>query len=298
MKWLLTVTLAYALLACAARPEQQLVHSAPFRFVGNQILLEAHMEGQGPYTFLLDTGVTPSVVDAGTAQALELAIDESGAAEATGAGARQVRIVPTRIESLTVAGTEFGALDAVTLPMEGLSRRLGEPLHGILGVSFLAGRIVTVDYFNRLVTIGPRQPDPEGYQFPLVTAPDDIMPLVQISVAGHPFTVSIDTGSSFGVEIFDSALADIGLEETVVDWETQAAEGARGAFETKRGRLSEVLIGPFRLNDVPGVVTHREGEQHRQGNIGNALLSNFVVTFDYVERVVTLRPNGERSRPR
>ena len=291
MRSLIAPLIAGTLSCAACVAVDTTAHDIPFRFEKHQILLDANIRDAGPYTFLLDTGVTPSVVDIELARSLGLPLDEANAQAAGGAGADTVYIYPSRIEELALGGVAYGDVDAVVFPTAALSQHLGEPLHGILGDSFLNGRVVTIDYERRTVRIDGQAPaaDAAGvYQFPLVTAPNDIMPLMEVRIDGRPIVVSMDTGSSFGVEVFASALGEAGLERAAADWETAEAAGARGTFEMRRGTLPQISVGPFTLDASPGVISAREDE-HRQGNAGNALFQHFVVTLDYANRTVTLQ---------
>jgi hypothetical protein len=140
------------------------------------------------------------------------------------------------------------------------------------------------------VTIGAPAPraGPDVYQFPMVTAPDDIMPLVQINVGGRALIASMDTGSNDGLEVFASAVVGTELEGVTADWTTGVSEGARGPREERSGNWRVVTVGPFEVRDVPGSVAVRASDASRQANMGNALFENFVVTFDYIHNTVTL----------
>jgi predicted aspartyl protease len=287
------LALLLAITACASANSAGRAE-IPFRYVHNEILIDTRVGGQGPYTFLLDTGVTPSGVDTALAPALGIPLEEENSGAAEGVGSDDVTAYAAVLRNVEIAGRRYGDIEAAAIPMAGLSSRLGEPLHGILGESFLRGKVVTIDYRRRLVTIGGAAPDPSDpgvYQFPMVTAPDDIMPLMQVSIGGRSLTASMDTGSSGGLEVFASAIADAGLVETTANWEVSSSVGARGRRETRRGMWPPVTIGPFELHDVPGTVGPRENERHRQANVGNAVFERFVVTFDYANRTVTLQRN-------
>jgi hypothetical protein len=283
---------AVVTLAACAGPRPQIVREIPFRYVNHEILIATRVAGQGPFSFLLDTGVTPSGVDAAIAPRLGIVLDEAESGAATGVGNANVTAYAAQLRGVEIDGVNYGDIEAAAVPMAGLSRRLGEPLHGILGASFLEGKIVTIDYRRRLVILGrpaPGADTPGVYRFAMITAPDDIMPLMQVSIAGHPLTVSMDTGSSGGLEIFAGHIADAGLEGLTAGWETSSSEGVRGPREIRRGVLPAMNIGPFELRDAPGVVAPRDGERYRQGNAGNQLFERFIVTFDYVGRTVTLQ---------
>jgi hypothetical protein len=140
----LLLVLMLAASACASAPRPAVVE-IPFRYINHVILMDTYVGGRGPYTFLLDTGVTPSGVDSALAPELGIALDEDRSGAAAGVGSNDVTAYAVRLHDVMISGVDYGDLDAAAIPMAGLSRRLGEPLHGILGDSFLRGKIVTID---------------------------------------------------------------------------------------------------------------------------------------------------------
>lgn len=283
---ILAMVLLLVASACASAPRE-----IPFHYVNNAILIDTYISGEGPYTFLLDTGVTPSGVDTALAPELGIALDEDRSSAAEGVGSDNVTAYEARLRDVMIAGVDYADLEAAAIPLAGISRRLGQPLHGILGESFWQGKIVTIDYQRETVTIGAPAPPPgpDVYTFPMVTAPDDILPLMQVNVGGRTLIASMDTGSNGGLEVFASAVAGTELEGVAAGWEVTVSEGARGRRETRRGAWPSLTVGPFLLDNVRGAVAARDPDASRQANAGNALFENFVVTFDYVNRTVTLR---------
>ena len=45
------------------------ITTVPFTLVKNQIVVQTSVNGKGPYSFIVDTGVTPSVIDRAAAEA-------------------------------------------------------------------------------------------------------------------------------------------------------------------------------------------------------------------------------------
>src|ERR1044072_8033883 len=57
----------------------------PFEFVHNQIVVQARLNGKGPFNMLVDTDTDPSAIDSATAHDLGLSVGASGST-ATGGG--------------------------------------------------------------------------------------------------------------------------------------------------------------------------------------------------------------------
>lgn len=93
--------------------------TVPFEFVEGKILVEAKVNGKGPYTFAVDTG-SPVVV------------------------------VPASEKSLTISVGTAEVRD----PEVHVKKSSGD-LYGVLGNSFLSKFVVTIDYQKRTLTLVP-----------------------------------------------------------------------------------------------------------------------------------------------
>lgn len=290
---------AIVLSSCAALPEPSAeiaVYETQFRPIKNQVVVDVMIGEEGPFTFLVDTGVTPSVVDVDLARRMGFPVDEENSGAATGAGSNEVRIFPTTMSGLSLAGSAIEDLPAVAAPLSGLSAKIGEPLHGILGYAFLKSRAVRIDYaeneisFASSATPFEKQIANADFTTSLVFGDDDIMPIVDVTIGGESFVASIDTGSSLGIEVFADAVERLGIGDLVKDWEAGEITGARGAAAVRKGVLNAASIGPLNFTNVPASVGQRRGGDYRDGNIGNLLWSDYVVIFDYVDgRVAFIR---------
>jgi predicted aspartyl protease len=268
------------------------ITTVPFVLVRNQIIVQASVNGKGPYSFIVDTGVTPSVIDRATAEAAGVAIDTSSSGQASGAGSGTMTVQRAPIGELTLSGVSFRDLDALAADLSRLSARLEHPLHGILGDNFFEGRVITIDYAAQRMTIARHAPPlpPGVVELPFTTANDDIIPIIHdFEVNGQKIPVSLDTGSSLSVELYPSTVERFGLTEIAEKAAGGSITGARGDAAVKKGKLEAVTIGGLVLKDVD--VTFSKRSDHgteRLGNIGNALLKNFTVTFDYTTKRVRL----------
>ena len=61
------------------------VIQVPFEFIRDAIVVQATIDGKGPFSVMLDTGVDPSVIDLETARQIGLKLDPKGH-EASGGG--------------------------------------------------------------------------------------------------------------------------------------------------------------------------------------------------------------------
>jgi hypothetical protein len=287
-----------SLAACAApAPERQVeaptpVVTFPFELVRNQIVVPVTIGGQGPFHMLLDTAVDPSGIDLETALGAGVAIDTTVSGQAVGTGSGQTIIYPGEIAGLEIAGHSFEPFPTVASTIFGaLGERLGRPLHGILGVSFLGSRTVRIDYPARRVSLydepWPNEPEPGGVALPLSRDGNDVV-VDPFHVNGRPFRMSLDTGSSLTLELYSPTVTELGLDSLRAGAEAGTVMGARGEAAILTARVDSIGIGPLQVHDAEVTFPERDGST--DGNLGNGYLSEFVLTVDYLGGRLLLEP--------
>jgi len=270
---------------CGLSPESlaaELVDTpdVPVEIAGRVILLQAHINGTGPMSFILDTGATETVIVPSAA---------------TKAGIVSHRASPTQykgtVESISVGSAEVNRLDVFVFdPPQALSLRLDKGINysGILGYTFLSRFITTIDYGRstvRLVPIASWPKDkwriPAGaFVVPCQVAGGSI--LVRGAVNGRgPVTFVLDTGSA-EVLIVPKVAQALGLAQSA------APEYPGVGFS----RLERVALGQAGVVDVPAIVhslpAERQAGYSYDGILGYPFLSHFKVTLNYRDRLLVL----------
>jgi predicted aspartyl protease len=291
---LVVVLLALLQAACAsvALSPGSAAPEIPFEFTRSLVLVQARVQGQGPFACLVDTGANPSVIDLALARKLGLRLSgEAGAAE--GIGSDQVKIHET--EMLAAVGNATASpVAAVAVDLAALSRAFGRPIDCILGQSWLATRVTEIDYPRGVL----RQRQSRRTEASCSTMPmrfwmdDDLMPLVTAQVNGQDVAVSLDTGSNGVLKLFPLEARRAGVE--VEPASEGSVTGVRGRAAVSGGRATRVQFGPLALSDVRITVGERnEGESAgRSGNLGNGLLRLGVLTLDYPARRIRVCAPG------
>jgi hypothetical protein len=187
----------------------------------------------GPLTglnLLIDTGTIPSVVDGRLAKKLRLQTVSSTLV----AFGRQVPIESAVVEGFQLGGLRTGPVPAM---VGDLSYLTGVRVDVIVGLDVLGRASFSIDYQNRLWTIGPEKPDGPGapmeLAWPFVTA--------RMTVAGAPVRLLIDTGSA-DLVLFKSRMpAALGRAPWKGDKTVQYASGAARLL---RLELRHAGLGP------------------------------------------------------
>jgi len=272
-----------------------LLSEVGFRLAGAEnplILVPTHVNGRGPFEFILDTGAGMSLL--GPRLAGELGIVSSGAREGRGAGVR-VQVAIARVESLAIGAAKGSAMPVgITADVDRIGAAVGHRIEGDIGYDFLRAFRLTIDYRRRVVRLAPGGPPgaieaggPGGAAHPEVpfrlAAPAKPLVLVPAFVNGRgPHTFVLDTGAS-------ATVLSPGLAATL-RIETVAAEpmtGAGGMLQATLGRAGSLTVGGATLEDVavrvadslPDLVS--AGDTRLDGILGYNFLRHFRVTLDY-----------------
>lgn len=272
----------------------------PFDYGHHVIGLDVTVRGK-PLYMMLDTGIDPSVIDTATADALGLKVDRSTSGEATGEGdAQHATVFGATIDGLAIKGHAFEPFDALASDMSTLSASYGRKLDGVLGYSFLNGRIVLVDYARTQITILDRPVDAgptvnacrKRWSTPLHGFGDNTIPAIpDFRFGSARGNISLDTGSSGGIALFQSALDLPGVHDALKETGETTATGARGKTTMKTYQLNlPVGFGPFTLPAGQAVsLSKMQTQPNWSANIGNRLFAEMKLKLllDYRDKVIT-----------
>jgi membrane-associated protease RseP (regulator of RpoE activity) len=264
----------------------------PFRLLNNHIYTDAWTNGHGPLLFIVDTGGENILVPF-TAKALGIATE--GAMAGTGVGDKAVSVGLAKVKSLKAGDAIFRnqvvyVMDFIPNDVEGVD------IQGMLGFTVFKRFVTRIDYGKREITlIEPDHFDPEDAGTPIPFVFNGDLPEVEGTFDGIPGKFDIDTGSRAALTLTSPFVKRYDLRAAnpkgVVAVDGWGVGGPSRSYVT-RGR--ELTIGSVR---IPGVVTALSLQEKGsfaapsyQGNIGGGILKRFVVTFDYANHTMYLKP--------
>ena len=117
----------------------------PFEYYKNEVLVQVRVNGQGPFTMMVDTGTDPSAIDLATAKQIGLKLSLQGR-PSSGGGTGVSIAYKCRFDELLVGELRAKGVDAAAIDLTKISERMGRHVDGVLGHSFLNRRIVQFDY--------------------------------------------------------------------------------------------------------------------------------------------------------
>ncbi|GAB3180747.1 aspartyl protease family protein [Telluribacter humicola] len=282
----------------------------PFELHSNLILVPVQINGSDTLRFILDTGVSstivtdPKALDTNTLR-LTRKVSLAGAGEGTDISAHVA--IDNSLSMLHMKANHHNliVLDKDVLH---LAEYVGVPVHGIFGHEIFNNFIVTIDFSAKeLILRKPgtyRYHSRKGDQYPITI--EDTKPFtsaVALLADGreHPIRVVIDTGAGHALLLDKSSDERIQLPEKLIH--TQVGRGLNGVINGSLGRIERVRFGRFELDNVLASFPDSNAfgaklpdRGNRQGNIGCELLRRFKVTMNYQEGYMVLKPIKKRIK--
>jgi hypothetical protein len=267
----------------------------PFDLVHGTVLLQATVNGRGPYWVMLDTGADPSLVDMKIAKEVKLKLARKGE-QGSGGGTTvnlAYRTVLPRVQIGDLTATHVAALG---MDLSKISAALGRPVALILGYSLMQNRILQIDYPKRKVRflrVAPSCPEPLLHK-PQCTElqfqyKDDIL-ASGVTVNGKPAIANIDTGSNSTFQIGPFAIDKLGLQEDVARAHPSTSVGFNGSLNRAEGTVRHVTVGSFSA-EGPAVAFFGKGvgvdDEPWDIRVGSGFLKDYVLTLDFLhDRIV------------
>jgi hypothetical protein len=162
------------------------------------IVVQATVNGAGPFSFLLDTGATHTVIDPGLARQLQLPVIGE-ASLTTVSDVRKDKLA--RLKEVRVGDSAVSELGAIIDKLDDV--KLKAPgIRGVLGEDFLSNFDFLIDYKERILSIGGDAPTGERCRFEtmghyrgLPTTNRLLIETELMDVSGGKVQLQLDTGA-------------------------------------------------------------------------------------------------------
>jgi PDZ domain-containing protein/aspartyl protease len=269
----------------AAPQDTELAGVTEVPFEGNgSVVVEASLDGQGPFAFILDTGghniVTPEI-------ALQLGLAAVGEGRSGGAGEGTISTQDLRISRLKIGAAVLTDQHFFVIPLgyATVERGTRPPLAGILVLELFERLQARIDYRRRSLVLAPFTAPSLCRGKQIAIQFDDDQPLTAGRLDGIPGLIGIDTGNGGSTVIQGVWAAHEGLAPALKRGVAMVSFGTGGASYNWASRGHTINIGDeaveqteFRYaEDKKGAFSSRT----EAANAGYFFLANFNVAFDY-----------------
>ena len=254
----------------------------PFKIAGRVIFVKTMLNGEGPFSFILDSGASQTLVTPPTASKLGIK------------SYRSISLLKGKVDSIASGSANLNNLSVYIYdPPQALPLRLNNGInyHGILGFTFLSRFITTIDYPHKKVEFSALSDVPAmrkkngskdgGYLLPFTVKQGLIH--VKGEINGVTLRLLVDTGSA-EVVILPQAAAKLKL---VSPREVNRKSAAKFI------KLDSVKLGDAEVKGIEAVIHRPAGERAisagYDGIVGYPFLSKFKVTLNYRDRVLVFQ---------
>jgi hypothetical protein len=214
------------------------------RKVSTRMTVEVHVNGRGPYRFLVDSGADSSVVGLRIARDLQLPVGTPAILHGTTASALvdRVKVASLSLGQATITDLELPALREDDLGGEGL-----------IGIDALVNQRLMMDFETRVIKAeDARLPSHWEKDAIVITARRQRGQLIltEVRAAGLPVEAVIDTGSE--ITIGNLALRNKLIRGNQNKFVTVPATGVTGVtMDLQLARVGELKLGSVTLRNVP-----------------------------------------------
>lgn len=275
-----------------------------FKQVKNLVVIPVMINGQGPYNFLLDTGVGQMII---TDTALLKYVDVSqyrpvqiqGYGIGEGISAYMTRNITARVGKASISSIPTAIFKDDLFDLSGY---LGIKIHGVLGYYFFNSFVVRINYKNNRLTF--YTPDSKfkfkgrPYPMQIVKAKPYILATVQtLENETDSVRLLVDNGSSHPLLLESLHQGSFPLPDKHIP--ANLGVGINGVINGVMGRINSLKIGKDNFKDVltgfPEFNPKRSEMEgiDRNGTLGAEILRHYLVTFDYNKNKIYLKSNGK-----
>jgi len=274
----------------------------PFELIDNRIFVDVMLDGRGPFKFMFDTGgrncMTPEV-----AKNLGLRLDAR--TSETGAGEKSVEAWKAEIGAFQIGSISLRHQPFLVIDFSAIKRAFKMPaFDGVFGYELLERYAARVDFVHRTIAFSVTPPSTAGFsKIPFTLLADK--PIIHAKIDDVDAAVLIDTGDRSALTVFSNLrdtppIAEAFRGKPVVT----TGYGVGGPIPGVVSNVNSVEIDSRTiLHDVAArTPTTKAGFNaivNVNASIGNEILRQFDVIFDYRNNLLYLKPNaffGERTK--
>lgn len=292
------------------------ITEVPFEYIQHQIVIHGMAGEKTDLFFVFDTGSTIPVME----KALDLKgyhFPNAVLQEAEGS-----RLAETLLMDDLGIGKTGQTVHARNIPvllsdLSQVSKVVGRKIDGIVGITFMAGYVVEVDYAKKILrfllprryTIADRHPDNQTTFLFNLTNAEPKYPVSNLLFSGklvsdYDYDFILDTGFGGYVSVAKSAAELSGLIKPGTARIPGASYSVSHQFRSDKIRASFITLGEINISNRIIQVDTRNGDTYGQnGIVGNRFLQNYRLTLDYqrrklwLERITTKEEPDEIDKP-
>ncbi len=268
-----------ALLALALLSASNVVGAEPLTFYNGRLFIQAKVN-QVPTEALLDSGAEATIVDSSFAAKAKLPEGIAQIIKGSGGNAPARMIEGATVEAL---GIELHPEAVGVLDLTDLSQRLiKRPTNAIVGRELFDSARLRIDILGGDIAVVNRNASPLGKMLWLTGHAG--IESISVLVNGLKVQADFDLGNGSDVLISRALVKKLGLK--IIG--SKAGGGIGGGLKRDLVRVRFLEVVGRRFLNVVAAIDDQPG--HNDLNVGTSILKNFLITTDFKQGAVWLRP--------
>jgi len=289
-------------------PDDEKFQKVRFELINNVIVIPLEVNG-AELSFIFDSGVSsPILFNLIENDSIQLNKVSEVTIRGLGGG-EPIQALSSRNNEFKIGSILNSSQDLYVVLDESLnfSPSLGIPVHGIIGYDLFRDFVVEINYAAQYIKFHNPELYTEKARKKSQTLPLSIVrrkAYVDGSVVLNdskeiPVRMLLDTGSSDAIWLFENEI--IGVPDK--NYDDFLGRGLAGDIYGKRTKVRNIKIGDFIIEDAKTAFPNQESFRavkslgNRNGSLGGEVLKRFNFIFDYGNKKITLRKNGNFGDP-
>jgi len=276
-----------------------------FSLIKNLVIVPLHINGKGPFDFILDTGVNPMIVTDSTLKE-SLKVPYIRNIKIGGYGDFEGVDAFLGATTVTVGDAEGENIPTVFLKNDilSLSGYVGKKIYGLIGFNFFNSFTVKINYNEKTLRfISPEKKTRlKGDKIPfelIDNKPYINLDIEQEGLGKTTLKALLDCGASHPISL--EALKRSPFPQPKFSVQANLGNGLTGPVVGRMGRIESLTIGSFTFKDVlanyPKYQIDTTTKRERNANLGAELLSRFNIIYDYRNSCIYIKKSARFSHP-
>lgn len=272
-----------------------------FDVVKNIVIIPVVIDGKGPFDFILDTGVSSTLI---TDSTIINQLDLSKWRNVNLYGYSKDKEISAKFSArlnAQIGDSYCSAMNTVAIGSDpfNLSAYLGRKISGLIGYSFFGGFAVTVNYDSKRLTFTSKKDKTfRGKKVPIEIV--GFKPYLDANINAaeigeRKVKLLVDCGASHALAL--EKLGDSPFPTPKYNINGNLGVGIGGEISGKIGRIKSLDIGGYSFKEVltnyPKYDSFLDSVflKSRNGNLGSDVLRRFNITYDYQNGLMYLKKN-------
>ena len=270
-----------------------------FNYFDNRIMVPTTINGQGPFYMVFDTGGSNMLMPE-TVKKLKLKTTPAGFGG--GAGDKQIPMHNTKVQSYKVGSIKMVNQNFMVMDLSHIKKAFGfKHLDGIIGYELLQEYVATINYDEKYIKFehfADFKPNGKSISFRLYNN----KPVIPAQIDNQKAELLIDTGDRSSFTIFKKFAKKHQVDQNFSKKEVISGYGVGGPIPARLGQIPNLNFdNQVQLNNIPSRLpltsTGFFAYSDLGGSVGNGLLQDFIVSFNYKNKEMILRPGLRKNGP-